>query len=248
MERSVLLALCAIGVAQADTIAPLLVETAGVNCAIQSSVSECDYAYPARLHDDVRWTSTQQGRVEYLSIHQIGGYFMNPGVAPEADSWTISEQNAGVPSRRFTLQATDPLPRPDLPGWIGHVGVPVPFRSDVEPIAEPLTIALIGTGLTSIGLYRRSRVYANQTPRDKTRAHRQPTNPLLPLRTPLLAESTCGKLANCASASTPRNPARSRMPRSKPMNSAPIPFRSSPPVHAYGRPASPIRETSVSSR
>jgi hypothetical protein len=65
-----------------------------------------------------------------------------------------------VTGSHFTSQATHRIVSPNSPSWIqniGHVDVPVPFRSDVEPIPEPMSMALIGSGLAGIGLFRRVR-------------------------------------------------------------------------------------------
>lgn len=90
-------------------------------------------------------------------------YVGNANVAggSELGTFTLRSQfGPAVTTGHFASQATHAILSPNSPTWIqnvGHVDVPVPFRSDVEPIPEPMTMALIGSGLAGLGLFRRVR-------------------------------------------------------------------------------------------
>jgi hypothetical protein len=70
-----------------------------------------------------------------------------------------SQFGPAVTNSHFASQATHAIVTPNAEAWVQNVGqvdVPVPFRSD-NPIPEPLTTALIGSGLAGLGLFRRFR-------------------------------------------------------------------------------------------
>lgn len=104
---------------------------------------------------DIRGENFDDPSVVNVTFTYIG----NADVAGGSDLGTFtlrSQYGPAVKTGRFTSQAT----HTNSPLWVqntGHVDVPVPFRSDVEPIPEPMTMALIGSGLAGLGLFRRFR-------------------------------------------------------------------------------------------
>jgi hypothetical protein len=92
MKKFVLLAFCAIGMAQADII-PMLVSN-GVNCGITGGTYQCEYNYEAQLHDDARLLGDQAEHVEYFTIYDFNGYI--GGTASGPSGWTPSSANLGL--------------------------------------------------------------------------------------------------------------------------------------------------------
>lgn len=109
---------------------------------------------------DIRGENFDDASVVNVTFTYVG----NSDVAAGSDLGTFtlrSQFGPAVRAGRFASQATYAgVLSPNSPTWVqntGHVDVPVPFRSDVEPIPEPMTMALIGSGLAGLGLFRRVR-------------------------------------------------------------------------------------------